>query len=60
MGDLLDWWRVYAAVLGALVSAAALLFLAEGSRLAGLVAIALVAVGLVGGLLWQAAANRQP
>lgn len=60
MGDLLDWWRVYAAVLGALVSAAALLILADNSRLAGLAAIFLVAVGLVAGLLWQAAANRQP
>lgn len=60
MGDVLDWWRVYAAVLGGLIPAAALLFLAEGSRLAALAAIFLMAVGLVAGLLWQAAANRRP
>jgi len=60
VGDLLDWWRVYAAVLGALLGAAALVFLADGSRVAGVVAIALVAVGLVAGLLWQSAATRRP
>ncbi len=60
MGDLLDWWRVYAAVLGGLLGAAALVFLADGSRLAGVAAIALVAFGLVAGLLWQSAATRRP
>ncbi len=60
MVEVLDWWRVYVALLAGLLLGAGLLWAGNDAPWASMAAITTSAAGLVAGLLWHARAHPRP
>jgi hypothetical protein len=59
LAEILDWWRVYAAVLVALAAAGGILGIVPDAQPALLLAGGAVIIGVVAGILWQARRDRR-
>jgi hypothetical protein len=58
LAEILDWWRIYVAVLAAFVIAGLVVARIEEVQSALLLSGGTLIVGVVAGILWQARAGR--
>lgn len=58
VAEMLDWWRLYAAILVALTAVVPLLRIVQDVQLALLLSGGAVIVGVVAGILWHARSAR--
>ncbi|MFO1319182.1 MAG: hypothetical protein U1F52_06175 [Burkholderiales bacterium] len=56
--EVLDWWRLYVAILAAFVAAGLAVWFVPSLPVSEWIAVAFVLVGVVAGVLWQASRRR--